>query len=158
MKKIHVGYFRNLIFGAEDSLVSTVGVLFGVASTGEYSARQVIITGLIVIAVEALSMGAGSFLTEESLQELDGEKIHKDKPYIEGLIMFLSYVIAGFIVLSPYLFIRIEVAKFVSVIFALLSLYLVGYLPRRNYKSGLRMLTIAGLAILVGFIIGEALG
>jgi len=158
MKKIHLGYFRNLIFGAEDSLVSTVGVLFGVASTGEYSTRQIIITGLIVIAVEALSMGAGSFLTEESLEEIDGKKFSKDKPYLEGIIMFFSYMIAGFVVLFPYIFIPVQNAKFVSVAFALVSLYLVGYIPRRNYKSGLRMLIIAGLAILVGFIIGEILG
>ncbi|KKS14240.1 MAG: hypothetical protein UU72_C0051G0009 [candidate division WWE3 bacterium GW2011_GWB1_41_6] len=50
-------YFRNLLFGAEDSLVSTVGVLFGVASSSAYTQQQILVTGLIVIAVEALSMG-----------------------------------------------------------------------------------------------------
>ena len=31
----NTGYFRNILFGAEDSLVSTVGVLFGVASSAQ---------------------------------------------------------------------------------------------------------------------------
>ena len=31
LKKINQDYFRNMIFGAEDGLVSTVGILFGIS-------------------------------------------------------------------------------------------------------------------------------
>ena len=57
-------YLRNFIFGVEDSLVSTVGLLAGVAAGGVSSA-VILTTGLVLIEVEGFSMGLGSFLTEE---------------------------------------------------------------------------------------------
>ena len=53
------GYFRNFIFGVEDSLVSTVGLLSGVAIAGVPS-RTILLTGVVLILVEAFSMAAGA--------------------------------------------------------------------------------------------------
>ncbi len=61
-------YLRNFIFGVEDSLVSTVGLLAGVAAA-EISAQAILTTGLVLIVVEGFSMGIGSFLTEETTEE-----------------------------------------------------------------------------------------
>jgi hypothetical protein len=46
-----VTYLRNFIFGVEDSLVSTVGLLAGVAAGGVSSAA-ILTTGLVLIVVE----------------------------------------------------------------------------------------------------------
>lgn len=147
--KIHPDYFRNLIFGAEDALVSTVGVLFGIASASNFTLKQIMLTGLVVVTVEALSMGAGSFLTEESVHDL--EKGHTDNPVIGGLIMFLSYFLTGLIILTPYLFFTIPIAKMVSVLLTLLMLFVLGILPTRDVKDGIRMVIVAGAAILIGY-------
>jgi VIT1/CCC1 family predicted Fe2+/Mn2+ transporter len=48
-------YLRNFIFGVEDSLVSTVGLLSGVAVAGVAS-RTILLTGVVLIFVEAFSM------------------------------------------------------------------------------------------------------
>lgn len=153
--KLKIDYFRNLTFGAEDSLVSTVGVLFGVASSGQ-SRGAILTTGLVVIVVEALSMGIGSYLTEESAHELEIAKNHDDNPVIGGVIMFFSYFFAGFIPLLPYAFFELSTAKIISVLFALGALFLLGFLPTKNVLKGARMLFVAGLAVLFGFLIGEA--
>ncbi|MEN9389588.1 MAG: hypothetical protein RLY61_672 [Candidatus Parcubacteria bacterium] len=155
LKRLHPEYFKNLVFGIEDSVVSTVGVLFGLA-TAAMDRGTIFTTGLIVISVEAISMGIGSYLSEESTQEIDGQT-HKDKPAIEGIIMFCSYYFAGFIPLLPYVFFDIRSAKFLSVTVALVTLFLVGFIPRKKAKSGIKMAVLAGFAIFIGFAVGKFL-
>lgn len=153
MKKLKPSYFRNIVFGAEDSLVSTVGVLFGAAAAGSTQSAM-LLTGLLVISVEALSMGAGAFLSETSEEEFKKKK-HSSDPIIGGILMFFSYFIAGFVPLTPYIFLEVQVAKFVSVAASLGSLFILGFIPQKSLKAALRMLVVAGLAVLVGFIIAS---
>ncbi len=154
MKKILPDYFRSLIFGAEDSLVSTVGVIFGIASANQ-NKSSILLTGLIVVAVESLSMGAGSFLTETSTHELDGRKKHRASPIVSGIIMFFSYFLTGFIPLFPYIILETDIAKYLSVAVTLLALFVLGYLPSKTLRGGLRMVTVAGAAVFMGFLIGN---
>lgn len=73
---------RELVFGVEDSLVSTLGVVIGVAA-GTEDTRVVILSGVVLIVVEALSMGAGSFLSSKSHRELLETMIEEEKEEIE---------------------------------------------------------------------------
>jgi VIT1/CCC1 family predicted Fe2+/Mn2+ transporter len=143
-----LSYFRNMIFGAEDSLVSTVGVLFGVASSIE-NRDIIILTGMVVIAVEALSMGAGSYLSESSAKEMDPK--NGDSPVVDGMIMFMSYFVSGFIPLAPYVFLEQDSAKYISIVVTIIALFFLGFLPKKNLHSGLRMAFIAGMAVLFGY-------
>ena len=63
-----VSYFRNFIFGVEDSLVSTVGLLSGIA-IADVPGHTIFLTGVVLIFVEAFSMAAGTFLSEYSAEE-----------------------------------------------------------------------------------------
>ena len=156
MKRLNTEYFKNLMFGVEDSLVSTVGVLFGMASASDISQKQILLTGFIVVSVEALSMGAGAFLTETSAHELDGRKLHGDSPLIDGIVMFFSYFIAGFIPISAYFFVKnVEIAKYISLVLSLVALFILGYAPTKKLKSAVRMIIVAGMAASVGFIVAE---
>lgn len=154
-KTINQDYLRNIMFGAEDSLVSSVGVLFGLAASGEYSSKLLVLTGVVLIFVEALSMGVGSYLTETEVHELDVAKTHTDSTILDGIIMFVSYILFGSFVIIPYAVADMDIAKYYSVGFALLMLFIVGYLPTRKLKDGIRMLTLAGLAILLGFTVAK---
>lgn len=71
------GRLRELVFGLEDGLVSTLGVITGVA-TGTGNRLLVILTGLVVIFVEALSMGAGSYLSNKSESELEDKMLREE--------------------------------------------------------------------------------
>lgn len=61
-------YLKDITFGIEDGIVSTFGVLIGVA-IGAHDTRIVLLTGLVVITVEALSMAVGTFLSARSEKE-----------------------------------------------------------------------------------------
>lgn len=65
---------REIVFGIEDSLVSTLGVITGVAG-GTASRSVVVLSGIVVIFVESVSMAAGTFLSSESKQEADREAL-----------------------------------------------------------------------------------
>ncbi|MBU1032444.1 MAG: VIT1/CCC1 transporter family protein [Patescibacteria group bacterium] len=155
-------YVRNFIFGVEDSLVSTVGLVSGVAAAG-VDRSTIFITGLILIVVEALSMGVGSMLSETSAEEFIFRKIKSDShPTIGGLIMFISYFVAGFIPLIPYILFDVTQAFPLSILASLVALFLLGYVSARFYKarvlkSGVRMLVLGGLAIFAGVLVGSLL-
>ncbi len=156
-------YVRNFVFGGEDSLVSTVGLLSGVAAAG-ISKGDIILTGVVLIFVEALSMAVGSFLSENSAEEyLEKTDLPLRESITAGAIMFGSYFILGFIPLLPYLIWSVSEAFALSIAASLISLSLLGWLSGREFKvsawrSGLKMLILGGAAIGIGVIVGRIIG
>ena len=151
-------YFRNFIFGVEDSLVSTVGLVAGVAAAG-VGRTTVLATGVILIFVEAFSMGVGSFLSESSAQEYRHGSNDNHRSSRSATIMFGSYFVAGFIPLSPYIFLPERFTFWTSIILSVVALFLLGFASGRVSKSsllktGLRMALLGGLAIAIGVSIG----
>ncbi len=59
---------RDAVFGVQDGLVSTLGALTGIAE-GTESRVTVIISGIVIITVESLSMAAGSYLSSKSQRQ-----------------------------------------------------------------------------------------
>ncbi|MBI2414403.1 VIT1/CCC1 transporter family protein [candidate division WWE3 bacterium] len=156
MPKLNREYFRNFIFGAEDAFVSTVGVVFGLATNSDYSSKQLIVTGLVVISVEALSMSAGAFLSEESVHEIENSKNDvKDNTTVDALVMLVTYLLAGWLVLAPYLFIETTIAKYISMGVTFLALFGLGLIPVHKVKDGIRMVFIAGIAIIIGLLVAN---
>jgi VIT1/CCC1 family predicted Fe2+/Mn2+ transporter len=151
-------YVRNFIFGVEDSLVSTVGLLSGVAVAG-LPKEEIFLTGIILIFVEAFSMGVGSYLSEESSEEYQKKKISISIP--GALIMFFSYFAAGFIPLSPYILFKTNIALPLSIVFSLAALFVLGIVSaevakaKSTFRHGLRMFLIGGMAIAVGVLVGK---
>ena len=152
-------YVRTFIFGVEDSLVSTVGLLSGLAIAG--AARgTIILSGVTLIFVEAFSMGIGSLLSEHQAEKY---LKHRDVPIahslIAGVVMFCSYLIAGLIPLAPYFLVDDSSAIILSVALSLLALFCLGIVSAAIFKTkllrnGLEMLIIGGLAIVVGIVVG----
>lgn len=73
---------RELVFGLEDGLVSTMGAVAGIAA-GTENGGIVVLSGLVIIAVEALSMTAGSYLSNKSHREMLEKKIDDERKEIE---------------------------------------------------------------------------
>lgn len=159
-RELFAGYMRNFIFGVEDGLVSTVGLLSGIAVAG-VAQKDILLTGMVLILVEAFSMAVGSFLAERSTEEYAiGKYIPLRYPIMDGVIMFLSYFIAGFLPLSPYLWLDIAGAFWVSIGLSLLALFVLGLASAKVgrislWRSGLRMFLIGGIAVGVGVITGQ---
>lgn len=161
--KERIEYFRNFIFGVEDSLVSTVGLLSGIAIAGVGKA-DIFVTGVVLIFVEAISMAAGSFLSGSSAEEYETRSENVSaKSYIAAVVMFVSYFVSGFIPLAPYILLSVASAFPVSIIVSLAALFVLGLLGARVTKTGLiknalRMLFIGGLAIGAGVLVGHFIG
>lgn len=157
-----VSYVRNFIFGVEDSLVSTVGLLSGIA-IADVGRSTILLTGMVLIFVEAISMAAGSFLSESSAESYASKHESPLRLSIPAsLIMFFSYFLAGFVPLSPYLLLPVQIAFPSSIIASLIALFLLGAISARIsqtrlIRSGLRMLIIGGIAIAVGTIVGRTI-
>ena len=154
---------RNFTFGVEDSLVSTVGLLAGIAFAGVES-ETIILTGVVLIFVEAFSMGVGSLLSEQSVEQYEEKKeVSLSKPAFAATVMFFSYVIAGLIPLAPYVLTFGANAVWWSIGLTLLSLFLLGILNAhlfrvRAWKDGLLTLVMGGLAVAVGIAVGQIAG
>ena len=157
-----VSYFRNFIFGVEDSLVSTVGLLSGVA-VADVPKATILLTGSILIFVEAISMAAGSFLSEYSAE---GYVSHTEKltrgNLVSGTIMFFSYFFSGFVPLAPYVIWPVDTALKCSAALSVAALFLLGVVGAKIsgvnvHRNGFRMAAIGGVAISVGMIAGNFL-
>ncbi|MCH8049330.1 VIT1/CCC1 transporter family protein [Patescibacteria group bacterium] len=72
---------REIVFGLEDSLVSTLGVVTGIA-VGTGSTYVVILSGIVLIFVEGLSMAAGSYLSSKSAREVFESRLRQDRSRI----------------------------------------------------------------------------
>ncbi len=68
---------REVVFGLEDSFVSTMGAVSGVA-VGSGDIHAVLLAGIVLVAVEALSMSAGSYLSSKAATELYQERADQD--------------------------------------------------------------------------------
>lgn len=154
--------FRNFIFGVEDSLVSTVGLLSGIASAN-VPRTTIFVTGIVLILVEAISMAAGSFLSETSTEDfVEKKEVSSRKSVVGSFIMFFSYLLAGLIPLLPYSLASVDLAFKISIGLSLLSLLILGIIGSRIAKTNLfkgatRMVLIGGGAILAGILAGKLL-
>jgi VIT1/CCC1 family predicted Fe2+/Mn2+ transporter len=88
---------REFVFGIQDGLISTVGLLAGIQSATENSV-VVIVTGLTAMFSGAISMAAGSYLSSGAQKDIfdkelaEAEKLAEREPYIaaEGLLKALG--------------------------------------------------------------------
>lgn len=151
---------RNFIFGVQDSLVSTIGLVSGIAVAG-VPRTTLILTGIVLIFVEAFSMGVGSLVSENAAEEYaEKTEVPFSKDFLDSLIMFSSYLFSGFLVLLPFLFLSSSQALIVSISISLATLFLVGWYSAkfakvRMLKQALTMVIMGAAAIGVGVLVGR---
>lgn len=93
-KRAHI---REFVFGIQDGLISTVGLLAGVQGATENN-LVVIITGVTSMFAGAVSMATGSYLSSTAQKQIfdkeisDAEALAEREPYLaaEGLLHALS--------------------------------------------------------------------
>ena len=158
-KNVLAEYLRAFVFGVEDSLASTVGLLSGIAIAGVVR-ETILLTGAILILVEAFSMAMGDFLSEYSSESyIRQTEVSPRRSFVSALIMFFSYLLAGLIPLFPYFILAPKFALWSSIGLSLLALFFLGIIGAKisninALKSGLRMFLIGGTAIFIGVIVG----
>lgn len=73
---------REIMFGLGDGLVSTLGTITGIAGA-TYNSFFVILSGLVLVAVEALSMSVGEYLSSKSETELWQKRMDEERKEIK---------------------------------------------------------------------------
>jgi VIT1/CCC1 family predicted Fe2+/Mn2+ transporter len=158
MDKTKKEYLQSAMFGFNDALVSTTGVIVGV-STGTNNKQVVILAGVVTILVEALSMGSGQYLSSKSAHQLDKSESFR-VPVISGIIMFVAYFLAGLVPLIPIFAFSMEYSRNIAIVAALLGLLLLGYVKGKivgvsPLKSALEIFVIGGISTAIGIIAGK---
>jgi VIT1/CCC1 family predicted Fe2+/Mn2+ transporter len=98
-------YIRDLVYGANDGLITTFAVVSGVAG-GALSEVAVLVIGAANLAADGMSMGVGNLLAiraDERAREADGLPELETYPWKHGLATLLAFVVAGALPLVPFL-------------------------------------------------------
>ena len=69
---------REVVFGSEDGMVSTLGALTGIA-VGTSNHFTVVLAGFVIILVESISMAVGAYLSEKSEKEVEQRKLDEER-------------------------------------------------------------------------------
>lgn len=144
---------KNLTFGIEDSLISTTGVLVGIAAA-KFGKREILVAGFILIIVEALSMTYGAFLSDENFLKAS------DKPYSTSqiikysLAMFLAYFVVGLILLVPYA-LNAPNPSVITVFIAMSLLLFLIVKFEKNMKRVAVLLAIGAILMTVSIVLGK---
>ncbi len=165
MKKVrdilHEDYLRSLMFGLQDGIVSTTGVVVGI-STGVSDKAIIVLAALVAVTVEASSMAAGQYSSEKAVHQLDKTGRHTDNLYIGALIMFFAYLIGGSFSIVPILAFDQPIARILAIVSAFVGLFIIGYIKgylveHRPLRSAIELFIIGSITTVIGIIVGYLL-
>ena len=161
MKHIHEDYLRSAMFGLQDGLVSTTGVVVGI-STGVADKSIIILASLVAVSVEATSMAAGQYSSEKAVHQMDKTGKHNDSLALGAAIMFIAYFMAGMVPIIPTILFPQSQGRIIAIVAALIGLFVVGYIKghiveSKPLRSATELLVIGGIATTIGLIVGHFL-
>lgn len=162
------GYIAEVIYGANDGIVTTFAVVAGVAGA-ELSTTVVLILGVANLLADGFSMGMSNYLSRRSDIEYratargagDGDRATEKPPARTALVTFSAFVVAGWTPLLPYL-LGIDPAFRIAVAVTGLAFFAVGagrslVTARRWWRAGGEMFAVGMTAAAVAFAVGRLL-
>ncbi len=161
MAEIHEDYLRSALFGLQDGLVSTTGVVVGI-STGVDTRAIILLAAFVAVTVEATSMAAGQYSSEKAVHQLDTTGKHTDSLELGAVIMFVAYFLSGLLPIMPFILFTPNTARIWSIALAFVGLFTVGFVKGRLVKvsplrSALELFVIGAVATSLGLIVGQVL-
>ena len=165
-------YIRDLIYGANDGIITTFAVVAGVTG-GQLSSGAILIVGVANLLADGLSMGVGNYLSirsHESARAAQNLPEEEAAPARHGFATLIAFVVAGALPLLPYTVpVAADFRFTASVGLTLLTLFVVGSLRSlvtvdRWWTAGVEMLSLGilvaaaayGSGALVAALIGAA--
>lgn len=153
-------YLSDLIFGANDGIITTLAVVSGVTGAA-LSTQVILILGSANLIADGFSMGASNVLSRRSDATVS-ELPPLSATIRHGFATFLGFVAAGVIPLLAYLLPWFQQDRFFAAGFlGLLTLFIVGaarafFTPRHWARAGMEMLLIGAMAAAVAYGVGAA--
>ena len=155
---IHEDYLRSGLFGIQDGLVSTTGVVVGI-STGVEDKAIIILAAFVAVTVEASSMAAGQYSSEKAVHQMDKTGKHTDSLIVGAAVMFLGYLLGGIVPIIPTILFNQPEAKTIAIISAFIGLFILGYIKghlveHKPLRSAVELLIIGSVATTLGLLVG----
>lgn len=160
-------YLAEVIYGANDGIVTTFAVVSGVAGAA-LNPSIVLILGAANLFADGFSMGMSNYLSHRS--QLDYEHtVHRQSddgnrktPGRTAIVTFLAFVVAGWAPLLPYM-VGLDQVFTYSIMFTGVAFFLVGasrsYVTDRHWVlNGGEMFIVGMIAAGVAYAVGSALG
>ncbi len=165
MKKRIAKYIGDLVYGANDGIITTFAIVAGVAGAN-LSPGVVIILGFSNVLADGFSMAASNYLARKSekdyLDNIGKEQENINNPLKNAVATFTAFILAGLVPLLPYVLgIKENVFNY-AILFTGLILFTVGSLRAKItgvnwFKAGIEMLFVGALAAGVAYFIGAML-
>lgn len=164
-------YLAEVIYGANDGIVTTFAVVSGVAGAA-LNPSIVLILGAANLFADGFSMGMSNYLSRRS--DIDYQRSAKDNggsggsaatdvkaPARTAFVTFLAFIVAGWAPLAPYI-LELSPAFPYSVIFTGLTFFIVGasrslVTARRWVINGGEMFLVGMAAATVAYVVGNLL-
>ena len=154
-------YLKDLVYGANDGIITTFAVVAGVAGAS-LQPRTAVILGLANLLADGFSMGASNFLSirsEEAVLSMRHEPSREPFPFRHGVATFLAFILAGSVPLLPYITGMAAHGFPIAAGITLLMLFTVGSLRALItnldwLRAGLEMLVVGALAATVSYLVG----
>ena len=92
-------HVRGIVFGGLDGILTTFALLAAVAGSGQTSTTLTLVIGISTVLADALSMGAGEYLSAKAEHELSGAGTaypeDEPGPLEKAVAMFIAFTIFG---------------------------------------------------------------
>ena len=165
-------YLAEVIYGANDGIVTTFAVVSGVAGAS-LNPSIVLILGAANLFADGFSMGMSNYLSRRS--ELDYQRSQQGNgrapaaepsdgksPRRTAFVTFLAFVVAGWAPLIPYI-VEVRPTFPLSIGFTGFAFFAVGasrslVTSRRWYLNGVEMFVVGMAAAVVAYTVGNLLG
>jgi vacuolar iron transporter family protein len=153
-------YLPDIVYGANDGLITTFAVVSGVVGAG-LSERVILILGFSNLVADGFSMGASNFLSRRSHAEAEGQETRQAAAR-HGSATLVGFVVAGGVPLAAYLLPLADASRFpAAVALTLATLFALGaarsFVTKVGWlRSGSEMLLVGSLAAAAAYLIGAA--
>jgi VIT1/CCC1 family predicted Fe2+/Mn2+ transporter len=156
-------YIRELIYGANDGIITTFAVVAGVAGGG-LPLRVVLIIGAANLFADGVSMAAGNYLSirsHESVLAAQALPQEEASPLRHAGATFIAFVVAGVVPLVPYMVRDAPFDRFTaSIACTLVAMFAVGasralITRTRWWAAGLEMLALGAAVAALAYGAGK---
>ena len=160
---------RELIFGFQDGAIGNLGVVIGMAQASS-SNTIILLAGVSTMIAQTISMSSGNYISVKSEKEyfsVDEDDRYFGKAYaahksaiFSSILMGISVMIGALIPMLAFFYYTGSGGIIPSVLLTTSGLFIVGaikskYTNLSAIRSGLEILSIAIIAAIAGYLIGD---
>lgn len=150
-------YIRSGVFGFEDAIISTTGLVIGLSSSTQ-NKDFILLACFVAIAVAALSASSSELISDETVNEIEKTK-PQINPIMSAAIMFFAYLLGGIIPALPIFIFDFPQSIIGTVVFSIFGFIVLGFIKARftkgsATKSILQILLIGGASAIIGISVG----